>query len=98
MMLPIIRLELEGVRYHVVHALAQRNEEMEKAVAAGVDAALKEFDFAGEVRRQAEHALKEHVARAVTHAIVGILVDRDVQAAVRKAVEDALLTSRGKSE
>ncbi len=88
--LPIIRLELEGLRHQVVHALGIHNREVEESVAAVVGKAVEAFDFETTVRREVQTQLAEHIKRSVSVAMIELFSSRDVKAAIKEAVAKTL--------
>ena len=96
---PILRLELSGLRYQVVHALMTHNRETEEQVGKAVAAAVESFDFEMAVRREATNQLTEAIKSAVAHAIYSLFNEAEVRLAVQNAVTDSLLKiERGKKE
>lgn len=63
--IPLIRLELSGMKYQVVHALMIHNREMEDAVESAVDAALNSFDFPAIVNQEVNKVVTEVVHQTI---------------------------------
>jgi len=63
--LPIIKLELDRMRYSVVHAFNQRNAELEEIVNEELEKALENFSYAQEIRKVVDNVLQEAIKRAV---------------------------------
>ena len=59
---PIIRLQLEQDSISIVHHLQAYHKEIEDAVIAQMDEAIKNFDFVGEIRKQATTAIQVAIA------------------------------------
>ncbi len=94
----MVRLDVEAMKYAVVHAFTQRGEELTRLVEEQVDVALKEFDFAKVVREAVDQALLKAVKDSVAGACSAILwesplrdIIRDGAARkVREAIEASL--------
>ena len=61
MNMPLIRLELEQMRYQVVHALGSHQQEISAAVDKELEKVINEFDFTGTVAVIANQVIKEKV-------------------------------------
>lgn len=64
--MPVIRVELEGMRYQVLHALQSHNQQIEELVTAQLDKVIAEFDYASVVREVAARAITNAINKAVT--------------------------------
>jgi hypothetical protein len=99
-MLPgmMLRLDIEGMRYQVVHAFMDKSVEVEEEISRALDAALKDFDFMAIVKAEADRALRDAVKAAVVAACSGLLREEPIaslirsgaRAKVRAAIEEAL--------
>ena len=76
----LIRLDVEAMKYQVVHAFAQRSQEIQHEIETGITAALKDFDFVAVVREEIARCLRKSVADAVANACVKIAYDPEVSA------------------
>lgn len=63
--MPTLRVTLEGMRYEVIHAFAAKQVEIREALEAELDRAIREFDWADVVQREANEALRRAVKRSV---------------------------------
>ena len=86
MNLPIIRLELENLRYQVVHALAAHHREIETQTNEMLAKAIESFDFKAVVLAEANKVITATVEKAVReHFAYG-----DGHKAIKEAVTQAL--------
>lgn len=68
-MIPMIHIELQNLREHVVHALTMRNQELVVEVDKAVKAAIDNFDFHAEVRNHATAIIKRAVESSIQSAV-----------------------------
>ncbi len=87
---PRIRLDLEGMSYHIVHALSLSNSELEQQVSDILKEVITSYDLNKEVREIAERELREHLKKSVVSAVAAIFYKREVIEAIEKAVLNAL--------
>lgn len=66
MELPLIRLDLEKMRYSVIHALHDHNLEIEKYVNEELGRQIEAFDYEAAIKRQVEISMGVAVERAVS--------------------------------
>lgn len=94
----MIRLDVEAMRYQVVHAFADRHEEMAAEIGRQIETALKDFDFEKVVREEVARVILETTKRAVADACSRIMYESPVRdiirdgaaTKVRQAVEESL--------
>jgi len=102
MVTPILRLELEGMRYQVVHALSIHQEEIQAAVDAAVKAAIESLDFATIVRAEVDRALKDAVKGAIAHGASKVLWDPEIAKIIdqfaKRKVDEAIRNALEKDE
>lgn len=98
----MLRLDVEAMRYQVVHAFADHSVEIQEAIGAEVEQALKSLDFSALVREVAQRELRKAVSDAVAHAASSICWDREVSAILKagaaKKVRQAIVESLGVEE
>lgn len=83
---PTIRVELEGVRYQVLHALNTHNTEIEAVVKAELTKAIDSFDYAAAVKA----SVKEAVDCAVKDAVKSFFYHGGGRATIESAVKESL--------
>lgn len=93
---PMIRLELDGVRHHVLHAFASYNADMERRVNDALKEALEGFDFDRAVAAEVTVCLKETVKLAIQRAVRDVFDEKPVREAVADAVRIAI--AKGEQE
>lgn len=84
--LPRIRMELEGMKESIVHALGMHSQEIERHVEEELSKAIEAFDFEFIVRDAANDA----VAKAVRQAIETYFSYGDGHKAIEEIVNDGL--------
>ncbi len=75
MTMPIIRLEVEGMKYQILHAFTQHNDEIEKVVADALAQVLKNFDFSDLIRKEVSRLLGECVRKGISEAVAQSLAE-----------------------
>ena len=93
--MPIVRLELENMRYQVVHAFSQHNKEIEQAVDAEVIRQIKGFNFEVAVHREFKIAMDGAIKSALSD-FFGF--GRPGEAIIKTAVNKVLKKSLGVEE
>lgn len=83
---PAIRIELEGVRYQVLHALNTHNTEIEAVVKKELAKAIDTFDYAAVVKA----SVKEAVDGAVKDAVKSFFYHGGGRATIESAVKESL--------
>ena len=83
---PAIRVELEGVRYQVLHALHTHNTEIEELVKKELTKAVDTFDYAAVVKA----SVKEAVDGAVKDAVKSFFYHGGGRATIESAVKESL--------
>lgn len=77
--MPILRMEVEGMKAAILTHLGARGSELGDALSAEIDKAIAEYDWQGEVKRIVHAALSENInyyfkfgdgAKAVKDAVV----------------------------
>lgn len=63
--LPLIKIELDGMRYSIVHALSTHNAEIETYVDENLKKVVEEFDYVTLVKQVATKAITEAVKRSI---------------------------------
>jgi ribosomal protein S3AE len=95
---PMIRLELDQMRYQVLHALTLHQAEIQEQVDEALKKALAEFDFDKVIREAVDRELNEAIRKAFGQAVSNILYSSEMRqllqdasaSKVRLAVEKAL--------
>ena len=59
--MPIIRLEVDRLKYSIVSAMGIRGSELEEKISQSVDKAIMNFDFDGEVRSVFDKVMKTEI-------------------------------------
>ena len=81
---PLIRLEVEGMKYSVMHYLSEHHQDIEREVECQLEQAIASYDFPAEVRK--------HIHACIDSAIAGYFKYGKGHDAVRDAVWAALDT------
>lgn len=64
--LPTIRLEVERMKYQVIHALSLHNDEIEQAVETELSRAIKNYPFAQQVESIAYVVITDAIRQSMT--------------------------------
>lgn len=62
---PKIRLEIDGMKYQIVHAISQHNDELEAALDDAIDRAIASYPFESEIMSMAKDAINESIKRSI---------------------------------
>ena len=65
--MPRIRIEVERMKYQVIHAFADHTEEIKAAVEAGLVQAIATYPFEEEIRKASEQVITEAIKDTLTH-------------------------------
>ena len=79
----MIRLDVEAMKYQVVHAFAQRSEELQREISTAIDAAFEGFDFNIIVKQCVEEELRKAVKQSVANACSAILWESPLKDIIR---------------
>jgi nitrogen regulatory protein PII-like uncharacterized protein len=93
----MVRLEVEAMKYRVVHAFAQHSAEIEEEVESAIEAAMKDFDFVAIVREEAQKALTNAVKEAVAQAASSIMGEKPVRDIITAGAADLVYKAVKKS-
>jgi len=98
-MFPTVTLQIEGMRYHIVHALTTHHTEIEAEVNRQLEAMGKSFDFEKVIRAAVQDAIttavRDHLKLAIGSAFGDPAIKSELQVMVlgamrRLAKDDAL--------
>lgn len=90
---PIVRIELQGMRQQILHAFSEHMLRLDSDVQAAVDLAIRNFDIKGEVAKVFEAVAQEQIRDAVRSAMWDVFRNEDVKALLRERVLAALKES-----
>ena len=65
MQLPRIRIEVDRMKYEILHAFHNRDEEIEKVVEAELTKAIESYPFEDEIYKVAQETISEVVSRSI---------------------------------
>lgn len=88
---PTIRIELEGVRYQVIHALNTHHTEIQELVKKELAKAVDSFDYTAAVKASA----KEAIDSAVKDAVKSFFSYGGGRRAIESAVKESLTSMLG---
>ena len=94
----MLRLDVEAMRYSVIHAFSEKSAEIEQEIDCAILAAMHDFDFTAIVKAEADRALRESVKAAVVYACGALMREEPIasmikdgaRAKVRAAIEEAI--------
>lgn len=92
----MIRLDVEAIRYQVIHAFSTHSKEVEGEIDRAVVAAIKEFDFTAIVKQETEAVLRQSIKSAISCMVAETLSQdplRDlIKTGAAKKVREAIET------
>lgn len=101
-MMPMIRLEVEGMRYSVIHAFTMHSVEIQQALDKALEKALSDFDFAAVVKAEADRVLRESVVKAVASVASSLMWSEPIASIIRdgaaQKVREAIEKSLGEAK
>jgi hypothetical protein len=83
MELPRIRIEVERMKYNIMHVFSNHNEELEKLLDEQLAAAIENYPFAEQVAKTANEVITEVIQRTVQEFLM--------YGEGRKSIEDVVL-------
>jgi hypothetical protein len=94
----MLRLDVEAMRYQIIHAFMSHSQEVQDEIGKQVDSALKDFDFAAVVKSEVDRVLREAVKSALAYACSRLMyenpihemIQRGAAEKVREAIENLL--------
>lgn len=78
----IVRLEVDHMRQAIVHAFHDREIELEELLDEKLEYAVRNFDFEGEIKHQAERLFPGMVEDAMKQAIAKVLESQEVMSVI----------------
>ena len=84
MQVPVLKMELQGMKQGIMVALNRSHDEIERAVEEQLQKVIAEFDFAAIVREHMRSALDKAVREALDSAVRHTFWDPEVAAAFEK--------------
>lgn len=86
----IVKLEVEYMKQSILHAFHQHEVELGGLLESELNKAIKDFDFAAEVRSQVYRLMPELVKDSVRGAIWNVLNDSDVRSELQAIAQSAV--------
>ena len=86
-----VKLTVDNLKHQIMSVLPNFADDMKISMEREVEAAVRNFDFAGEVKRATEKELKEQVAYAVRRAIEDTCRDPKFRERIADAVRNQIL-------
>ena len=91
---PKIKIEVENMRYQIVHMFSQHNDEIEKIVDEQLKAAIKEYPFEKDIKVMAHDVIREALKRSIEK----FFWSEEGHKIVDEVTNDALLHALNKSK
>lgn len=88
---PLVRLDIEGLRYQVLHAIAMHHKEVEEAVDAEMKRIIETFDFQDMIRKAVNQALQQHIESAIKNAMYELFSVRSGPNEIRDMLRKVVL-------
>ncbi len=94
----MLRLDVEAMKYSILHAFMSHSSECEKAIGESVDRVMREFDFEAVVKAEVDRVMKRAVVDAIASAVakmtwqpeIAALFERGASKKMRQALESVL--------
>ena len=94
---PILRIEMQGVQYHVIHAFTDAMDEIKEYAARAIQASMNELQQGGlervivaAVERTMHEAIHEGIADSVQEAVYEYFSEGEGQRFVAEAIMNSL--------
>jgi len=87
---PMIRLDIEGMKYQILHALTVHQQEITEIVSAYMDNAIKTFDFEKVVHAEIEKLLPELIHQALQSSLQKIIWNGSVKESLEAMAHQAI--------
>lgn len=84
--LPRVRVELEGMKFQIIHAFSSHNDDIEKLVEKEISKAIENYPFEEEVSRLANEIL----TKAIEETLKEYLIYGDGKKALRGVIDEKL--------
>lgn len=65
MQFPIVKITLQGMEHSIAHAMTEHLANMDSECQRAVNSAIKEFDYAGEVRNMTKQLIQQGIKSAL---------------------------------
>lgn len=91
--LPIVRIEVENMKYQLLTAMNVRHNGLQEVIAEAVDAQLSPAAITAVVNSELPNILSAEIRSTLTEAVRDILVDPEVKESLIKNIRRAVLTS-----
>lgn len=79
----LIRVDVEAMRYQVVHAFNQHMLELSGMLDTGIKKAIEQFDWDGEVAKAAQEALREGVRHSIEDAVRQVMYSTEMKREIK---------------
>lgn len=86
----IVRLELEGMREAVTHAMSLHRKEIEAELDANLKQVIETFDFDGTVRREAQAALQEGIRQVIKDVVFHSVMTGPIRSELEMLIHQAM--------
>lgn len=73
---PTVRLEVQGMRHAIIHALGTSLEISKRDLELAVNQAVAEFDFGATVKRITQQEIQKQLEKTIESAVQGALYDK----------------------
>ena len=85
-----VRLTVDNLKHQVMAVLPQFADDMKASIEREVEAAVRGFDFAKEVKETTERELREQIKYAVGRAVSEVFSDPEIKQRVLNHVKERL--------
>lgn len=90
--IPKIRIEVENMKYQIIHAFSAHNDEIQQAVENELSRAIAEYPFADKIRAEARDVISQAIERSMKeffvygdgYKVIDSIVRENLKASVEK--------------
>lgn len=74
--IPQVRLTIEYLRTEIIHAVHTQSDQFKNEFITAIDAAIKNFDYKGEVTKIANAVIREEIERQIRDSVGSLRYDK----------------------
>ena len=88
--IPTIRIEVERMKYQIIHAFAQHNDELEKMVETELTKVFANYPFEETIRHEAYGVITQAIERSMKEFFVYGDGYKTIQAIVNQVIQESI--------
>ena len=90
MNLPVVRIELEGMKQTIIRAFTEESLKLDADVEAAIHSAIKNFNIQRVIQVEAEEILARNIREQLDGAVRSLMWDEDIRALLKRKLLQAL--------